>query len=226
MTTGRCCARTVSPVSLLQVGEMHAHDGPHRLEIGEADVMEEAAAQEGIRQLLLVVRGDDDHRAMLRPHGLAGLVDVELHPVEFLQQIVGKLDVGLVDLVDEQDDPARRLERLPQLALADVVAHVVHTLFAQLAVAQTADGIIFVKALLRLCGALHMPFDERQAQRLRHLTRELRLSGARLSLDQKRPLERHGRIHRHRQVLGGDIGRGGGKFHLRCVRLGEIAEAE
>jgi hypothetical protein len=36
------------------------------------------------------------------PHELARLVDVELHPVELAQQVVGELDVGLVDLVDQQ----------------------------------------------------------------------------------------------------------------------------
>jgi hypothetical protein len=34
---------------------------------------------------------------------LAGLVDMELHPVELLQEVVRELDVGLVDLVDQQD---------------------------------------------------------------------------------------------------------------------------
>ena len=38
----------------------------HRLLVGEADVVEEAAAQEGVRQFLLVVRGDDDDRPVLR----------------------------------------------------------------------------------------------------------------------------------------------------------------
>ena len=37
-----------------------------------------------------------------RLHQLARLVDVELHAVEFEQQVVRKLDVGLVDLVDQQ----------------------------------------------------------------------------------------------------------------------------
>ena len=73
--------------------------------VGKADVVEEAAAQEGVRQLLLVVRGDDDDRPLPRPHGLAGLVDVELHAVELEQQVVRKLDVGLVDLVDQQHRP-------------------------------------------------------------------------------------------------------------------------
>ncbi len=97
---------------------------------------------------------------------LAGLVDVELHPVEFLQQVVGELDVGLVDLVDQQHDRSVRLEGLPELALADVVGHVVHPLVAQLAVAQAADGVVFVKALLRRGGGFDVPLDHRQAERL------------------------------------------------------------
>jgi hypothetical protein len=39
-------------------------DGLHLGLVGEADVVEEAAAQEGVRQLLLVVGGDDDHRPL------------------------------------------------------------------------------------------------------------------------------------------------------------------
>ena len=38
-----------------------------------------------------------------RLDGLVGLVDVEFHPIEFLQEVVRELDVGLVDLVDQQD---------------------------------------------------------------------------------------------------------------------------
>jgi len=86
--------------------------------------VEEAAAQEGVGQLLLVVGGDDDDRPRSLAAPLAGLVDVELHTVELLQQIVGEFDIGLVDLVDQQHGPHGRDERLPQLALLDVVADV------------------------------------------------------------------------------------------------------
>jgi hypothetical protein len=34
----------------------------------------------------------------------SSLVDVELHPIELLQQVVREFDVRLVDLVDQQDD--------------------------------------------------------------------------------------------------------------------------
>ncbi len=71
--------------------------------IGEADVVEEAAAQEGVGQLLLVVRGDRSPPAAATAFIISlRLVDVELHPIELEQQVVGELDVGLVDLVDQQ----------------------------------------------------------------------------------------------------------------------------
>ena len=53
-------------------------------------------------QLLLVVRRDEHHRALLRHDLLAGLEDREAHLVELAQQVVGELEIGLVDLVDEQ----------------------------------------------------------------------------------------------------------------------------
>ena len=57
-----------------------------------------------------------------RAHRLAGLVDKELHAVEFEQQVIGKLDVRLVDLVDQQNRAFGRDERIPQFAALDVVA--------------------------------------------------------------------------------------------------------
>ena len=39
---------------------------------------------------------------MARLDELAGLVDVELHAVELSQKIIRELDVGLVDLVDQE----------------------------------------------------------------------------------------------------------------------------
>ena len=80
---------------------------------GKFDVVEEASAQEGVRQFLLIVRGDDDERPLFGANGFAGLVDVEFHPVEFEQQIVGKFDIGLVDFVDQQDQPLVGGEGVP-----------------------------------------------------------------------------------------------------------------
>ncbi len=44
---------------MLDAGKVDFDDRAHRLGIGELDVVEEAAAQEGVRQFLLVVGGDD-----------------------------------------------------------------------------------------------------------------------------------------------------------------------
>ena len=49
---------------------------------------------------------------------LAGLVDVELHAIELQQQVVRELDVGLVDLVDQQHRPrsaSNASQSLPRL---------------------------------------------------------------------------------------------------------------
>ena len=68
-----------------------------------------------------------------------GLVNEKLHAVEFLQQIVGKLDVRLVDLVDQEHGLGGRLERVPQLAALDVIGDVSDLLVAELRIAQTGD---------------------------------------------------------------------------------------
>ena len=120
-------------------------------------------------------------------HQLARLVDEELHAIELAQQVVGKLDVGLVDLVDEQHRLHRRLERLPQAALHDVVADVAHFLFAELRIAQARDGVVFVQALLSLARGLDVPLVQRPLQRAGDLRRELRLARAGLALDEQWP---------------------------------------
>jgi hypothetical protein len=57
---------------------------------------------------------------------------MELHAVEFAQQVVGELDVGLVDLVDQHHGRLLGLEGLPQGALDDVVADVLDLVVAEL----------------------------------------------------------------------------------------------
>src|SRR5829696_8800064 len=117
-------AQALLDETALDAGVMHLDDAVHRLGVGEADVVEEAAAQERIRKLLLVVRGDEHDRAPFRAHRLAGLVDVKLHAVELEQKVVRELDVGLVDLVDEEHRARLGPEGVPELAAADVVADV------------------------------------------------------------------------------------------------------
>ena len=192
---------------------MHLDDPAQRLGLGKADIVKETPPQKGIGQLFLVVGRDDDDGTHLRADRLAGLIDKELHPVQFLQQIVGEFDVRLVHLVDQQHHTLPGLEGLPELALADVVLHIIHTRVTQLAVAQAADRVILIKPLLRAGRGLDVPFDHPQTQRRRDLPGQLGLAGARLALDQQRPFQRDGGIDRNGQVFCRHIGLGSFEFH-------------
>jgi hypothetical protein len=108
--------------------------------------------------------------------------------------------------------------------LHDVVADVLDPLGAvagvELAVAQAADRVVFVQALLRLGGALDVPLQQRHVQRLRHFFGQHGLAGAGLALDQQRALERDGGVDGQHQVLGGDVVFGALEFHAKYC-LGE-----
>src|SRR5512132_2737719 len=190
---------------LLDAGVMHVDDTAHGVAVGKADVVEEAAPQKRVRQLLLVVRGDDDDRPLPGDHRLFGFVDVKLHAVELEQQIVGELDISLVNLVDQQNRPDSAGEGFPETALDNVVANVVHARFAELRIAQPGDGVVLVESLLRLRRRLNVPFDQRRRQRPGDLVGENRLARAGLALDEKRTFERDRRIDREHQVFGRDV---------------------
>src|SRR2546428_4994056 len=189
----------------LEPRKVHFHDLLHRFPVGEADVVEETTPQKGVGQLFFVVRGDEDDGALRRLDELPRLVHEELHAVELAQKVVGKLDVGLVDLVDEEHDRRLGSERLPQHAADDVVADLAHAGVAKLGIAQAAHRVVLVQALLRLGGGLDVPFEERQLERLCNLHSEHGLAGARLAFYQQRALERDRRVDRERQVVGGDV---------------------
>jgi hypothetical protein len=92
---------------------MHFDDRPHGVGVGKPDVVKKAAPQESVGQLLFVIRSDNDDRSPPRFDRFAGLVDEELHAIEFLQQVVRKLDISLVDLVDQQHRPLIGNECVP-----------------------------------------------------------------------------------------------------------------
>ena len=196
---------------------MHINDLPHGVGFRELDVVEKAAAQKRIRQFFFVVRGDEHQRAGLRFDQLAGFIAIKLHAVEFAQQVVGKFNVGFVDLVNEQRHGFGSGEGLPEHAFDDVVLDVLHPLAAievgHLAVAQTTHRVIFIQALLRLGGGLHVPLQQRHAQRLRHFFGQHGFAGARFALDQQGPLQGDGGVHRQHQVLRGNVVFRSCKFH-------------
>ena len=146
------------------------------------------------------------------------LVDVELHPVELAQEVVGELDVGLVDLVDQHDRGSLDLECLPQHAALDVMGDVGDVLVAQLRIAQPRHGVVFVEALLRLGRRLDVPLQERPRERARDFLGEHRLAGAGLALDEQRPLERDRRVDGEHQVGRGNVGIGAFEAHGSVIR--------
>ena len=145
---------------LVQAGEVDPNDLRHQFPVWELDVVEHAPAQKCIRQFLLRIGGDDDHRAVFGSDGAPRLRDVELHPVQLPQQVVGELQICLVDLIDEQDHLLVGGEGLPQLAQLHIFFNVVHALAAELAVVQTLHHVIDVQPVLGLGGGLDVPDDQ------------------------------------------------------------------
>ncbi|MNR25049.1 hypothetical protein D3C85_1421720 [compost metagenome] len=131
-----------------------------------------------------------------------------------MQQVVGEFDVGLVDFVDQQDDPFFGFEGFPELALFQVVANVVDLFRAELRIAQAADRVVLVQALVGLGGGLDVPGDQLGAKGFGQLLGEHGLAGARFALDQQRPLQGDGGVDRQLQVIGGDVGLGAFELHL------------
>ena len=121
--------------------------------------MKETPTQERIGQLFFIVAGNHHNRSMLCRNRFTGLIDKELHPVEFQQQVIGKFDIGLIDFIDQQNCLLRRVEGFPEFAGADVVADIPHAPIAQLRVPQARYGIVLIQPLLGLARRLDVPTD-------------------------------------------------------------------
>ena len=169
-------------------------DARHQILLGEFDEVEDAAAQECVRQLLLRVRGDHHHGTLAGDHLVARLGDDEPHPVQLVQEVVGELQIGLVDLVDEEHDPVARGERLPERPVLDVPPDVLDVAVAESRVVQALDGVVDVQPVLRPRGGLHGPVDQAEAQGRRDGLGELR-----------RPLQRQGAVDRRLERRGGEV---------------------
>jgi hypothetical protein len=115
------------------------------------------------------------------------------------------MDIGLVDLVDQQHRPVERCERLPQLAAPNVVGDIRDARVAELRIAQARDGVVFVEALLGSCRRFDVPGDERGAERAGDLLGEQSLACARLSLDEQRTLERDCGVDRGLELVARHI---------------------
>src|SRR3990167_6270275 len=181
---------------------MDLHYGLERIPVREADVVEEASPEEGVRQLLLVIGRDNYNGTLFCAYGFPELVTVELHPVELQKQVVRKFYIGLVYLVYEQHHLIIGFECLPQLPLFYIIGNVVNPCVPELGIAEPGHGIVFVETLLRGRGRLHMPCNELLAEGFGHFEREHRLARPRLAFYEERPLERNRRVHREIQIPG------------------------
>ena len=179
--------------------------------------MEKAAAQKRVGQFLLVVGGNEHQRAVLGLDQLASFVAVKLHAVDFAQQVVGELDIGFVNFVNQQGHGLLGCKRLPQHAFDNVVVDVFHPLatvhIGELRVAQAAHSIVFIESLLGLGGRFDVPLQQRHVQRLGHFLGQHGFAGAGLALNQQWALQGDARIDRQHQVLGGDVVLGPVEFH-------------
>ena len=99
-----------------EVGGVELDDLHLALELGIVEPEVEAAALQRLGQLARVVRGEDDDRHRRR-RDLAQLGDRDLEVGEELEQHRLELLVGLVDLVDQEDDRVGAGDRLHQRPL-------------------------------------------------------------------------------------------------------------
>ncbi len=148
-----------------------------------------------------------------RAHGLAGLQDVEGHLVEFVEQVVGELDVGLVHLVDQQHHAL--------LGLANARPRGPSLMYRRMSRTSPSPN----RASLRrwtvsytyrpsraLVVDLTFQTIDLHPEGLGHVVGEQGLAGAGLPLEQQeRPLQGQGHVHGVLQGPGGDVSGGAGK---------------
>ena len=168
---------------------MHPDDLRHQLLIREVDIVEDAPAQEGIRQFLFRVGCDDDDGALLGLHRPARFRNIEFHLIQFPQQIVGKFQIGFIDLVNQQDHLLFTGECLAQLSQLHVLLQIVHAAYAHLAVVEPLHHVVDVQSVLGLGGGFDVPDQQFFAQSRRNGLSQHCFAGARLAFYQQRLLQ-------------------------------------
>src|SRR5215207_3519778 len=92
----------------LVVVESRAQPATHDLlqapPVGERNVVENTAPEKGLGEVLLRIAGQNEHRPQVGVGAdllVPQLRDPEVHVLDLIEQIVGEIAWGLVDLVDE-----------------------------------------------------------------------------------------------------------------------------
>ena len=181
---------------LVQIGKMHVHNEPHHSDIGKGNVMEIAAAQEGIGEVFLGVGCNDDHRPVAGGDGLVDLDDIELHLIENIEHVILKIAVGLVDFIDQQHRSHLRHKGLADFPHADVFFDVAHipSGIPEAAVVEARQGIVLIQGVHELHAGLHVQHDQRHLQAFGNGMGKHRLACARFSLEQEGHFQGHGDI--------------------------------
>ena len=163
--------------------------------VRRVEVEHDAAADERRRQLPLLVGGDDDQRQTLRRamnDPMAERRHGEAAVAENLEQGVGNVRVGLVDLVDEKHRDRATfphfVHRLPEAPGLDVLLVGDVEAALDLGVRQAFDEIDTVEQIQRLEPGMD-DLDQRfpVSEMRRRRTGDLALAAAGLAADEQRP---------------------------------------
>ena len=109
---------------------------------------------------------------------------------------------------------------LPEVALADVVRNVPDPCVSELRVAEPRNGVVFVKPLLGAGRGLDVPFEYGEPEGARDLSGKVRLAGARLALDKKRPFQRDGGIDGNLEIARRHVGVASLELHASLSAAG------
>ena len=145
--------------------------------------MEDTAAQERIRQLLLRIGGNNHNRTVLRFDSLSRLWNVKFHLVKFPEQVVRKFQIRFIDLIDQKNRLLFLLKCLSHLSEADISGNIINAVRTKLAVVKTLYRIVHVKTVLCAGRRFNIPDQKFHIEGSGNRLREHRLSSARFSLD-------------------------------------------
>src|SRR3954454_19221268 len=197
---------------VVELGRVEAHDLELVLERGVVEPQIQAAALERLGELAGVVGGQQHHGVRARLDA-AQLGDGDLEVAEDLEEHRLELLVGLVDLVDQQDDRVRardgRHQRPSQqeLLAEDVLLDVLPARLPALGL--DAQQLLAVVPLVQRLGLVEplvaLQAHERAVEVAAQRLGELGLADARRALDEHRLAEARGEIRHQRGRLAGQV---------------------
>jgi hypothetical protein len=137
--------------------------------------------------------------------GGAGLGDREAHGVELVQEVVGELEVGLVNFVDQNDQALVALKCPAERSKRDVTPDVADLAIAEAAIMQAPHGIVLIEPVHCFCRGFDMPALQWSVEEAGDVPGEQGLACPWLTLHKQRPPERDRDVHRPRQLRRNDV---------------------